>query len=231
MDLREALRSTPATREFTSEPIDEATLRSILDDARFAPSGGNRQGWRVIVLDDANVRSQIREIYLSGWYEYLGQVMAGLTPFSPTNDRTIERAARDTAGDMAALGQASPGFAERLDEAPALLLILADLSCLAAVDRDLDRYTLVGGGSIYPFVWNILLGARDRGLGGVMTTMPVLHEDRVLQLVNAPSNHVVAALVALGHPAKAVTRLRRSTVDEFTWVDRFGGRPLSTGAE
>ena len=53
MDLREALRSIPATREFTDEPIDELTLRSILDDARFAPSGGNRQGWRVVVLDDA----------------------------------------------------------------------------------------------------------------------------------------------------------------------------------
>ena len=226
MDLREALRSIPATREFTDEPIDELTLRSILDDARFAPSGGNRQGWRVVVLDDAVLRDNVKEIYLEGWYEYLGQVAAGLTPFSPVNDREVEGAARRTAGDMAELGRHNPGFAENLDQVPVLLLVLADLSCLAAVDRDLDRYTFAGGGSIYPFVWNILLGARERGLGGVITTMPVLHEDRVLKLVDAPENHCVAALVALGRPSTPVTKLRRSTVDDFAWVDAVGGRPL-----
>jgi nitroreductase len=227
MELRDALRSTPATRSFTDEVVDEATLRAIIDDARFAPSGGNRQGWRVVVLEDPTIRRSLRDLYLKGWYEYLAQVAAGLTPFSPTNDRATEAQARANAPGMAELGAAAPGFAELLDEAPALLLVLADLSCLAAVDRDLDRYTLVGGGSIYPFVWNLLLGARDRGLGGVITTMPVLHEDEVLELVGAPADHVVAALVAIGRPVSEVRRLRRANVDEFTWVDRVGGRALA----
>ena len=51
------------------------------------------------------------------------------------------------------------------------MLVVADLRALAAVDRDLDRYTLVGGASIYPFCWSVLLAARAEGLGGVMTTM------------------------------------------------------------
>lgn len=230
MELREALRTTPATREFTHDEVDERTLRSILDDARFAPSGGNRQGWRVVVLDDPALRSAVKELYLEGWYEYLGQVTAGLTPFSPVNDRSLEATARNTAGAMAELGRSNPGFAERLDEAPVLLVVLADLSCLAAVDRDLDRYTFVGGGSIYPFIWSILLGARARGLGGVMTTMAVLNEDRLLELVGAPQDHCVAAVVALGHPAMPVTKLRRSEVDDFVWVDAVGGRSLDPTA-
>ena len=67
-------------------------------------------------------------------------------------------------------GADAPGFAETLETAPALLLVLADLAALAAVDRDLPRYTLVGGASIYPFVWSVLLAARAEGLGGVTTT-------------------------------------------------------------
>jgi len=50
MDLQESLRTTGAVRRFTTEPVDDATLYALLDDARFAPSGGNRQGWRVAVV-------------------------------------------------------------------------------------------------------------------------------------------------------------------------------------
>jgi len=48
MDLHEAMRTTFAARDFTSDPVPDAALFRILDAARFAPSGGNRQGWRVI---------------------------------------------------------------------------------------------------------------------------------------------------------------------------------------
>ena len=131
---------------------------------------------------------------------------------------------------MADLGAANPGFAERINEVPALLLVLADLSCLAAVDRDLDRYTFAGGGSIYPFVWNILLAARSRGLGGVMTTMVVQREAEVLSLVNAPEGFAVAALVAIGEPTESITKLRRSPVEDFTTIDTVDGSALTLGA-
>ena len=77
----------------------------------------------------------------------------------------------------------------------------ADLRALATVDRDLDRYTFVGGASIYPFCWNILLAARERGLGGVMTTMPVYREPDVLDLMNAPEGFALATLMVMGEPS------------------------------
>ena len=227
MELATALTTTPATRTFTERPIDDATLFAILDDARFAPSGGNRQGWQVVVIKDPSIRSALRDLYLPGWYEYLAMTTEGMTPFASTNDPANEADAIGRASDFAAMGAANPGFAEQLDGVPVLLLILADLSCLATVDKDLDRVGLAGGASIYPLVWSILLGARSRGLGGVMTTMAVRAEAEVLALVGAPEGTAVAALVALGEPREQISRLRRGPVAGFATIDHVDGAPLS----
>ena len=134
------------------------------------------------------------------------------------------------ADEVAAAAADGPGgFAEHLDEVPVLLVLLADLERLATVDRDLDHYTLVGGASIYPFAWSILLAARDEGLAGVMTTMIVRDEAAVLELLGVPDTHVVAGVLALGHPVHQPTRLRRGPVDGFTTVDRFDGPLLGSG--
>jgi nitroreductase len=224
MDLIEALRTTGAVRQFLPEPVDDDVLHGLLDTARFAPSGGNRQGWRVIVVKDAARRRALRDLYLTGWYEYLAISAAGLVPWAPVTDRDAEAAAAAGAPALAEGAAASaPGFAESLDTAPTLLLVLADLSALAAVDRDHTRYTFAGGASVYPFAWSLLLAARAEGLGGVMTTMPVRREADVIELFGVPPTFAVAALVVLGHPVAAARRLRRTPVEEFTWVDRFEG--------
>jgi nitroreductase len=232
MDLIETLRSTGAVREFLPEAVDDAVLHRLLDTARFAPNGGNRQAWRVIVVKDGEARRRLRDLYLTGWYEYLAMSAAGLVPWAPVTDRQAEAEAiaqapalAEEAAARTAAG-AEPGLAEALDRAPALLLVLADLSALAAVDRDHNRYTLVGGASVYPFVWNILLAARAEGLGGVITTMAVRREDDVRELFAVPDTCAVAALVVLGRPVAAARRLRRNPVEEFTWVDRYQGPPL-----
>ena len=90
MDLIETLRSTGAVRDFLPDPIADAVLYRILDTARFAPSGGNRQGWRVIVVKDQEKRRALRDLYLTGWYEYLAMSGAGLVPWAPVTDRVAE---------------------------------------------------------------------------------------------------------------------------------------------
>jgi nitroreductase len=229
LDLLATLRSTGAVRDYTDEPVSDEVLARVLDTARFAPNGGNRQGWRVIVVKDPAARTAVRDLYLSGWYDYMALATAGLTPWSPLTDRDQERAALASANQFAEAGAAAPGFAEKLDTAPALLLVLADLGVLATVDRDLPRYTMVGGASIYPFVWNLLLAARTEGLGGVMTTVAVRREAELRALFDVPDTVVAAALVVLGHPVGAARRLKRAPVSSFAWIDRYGGTPLETG--
>lgn len=228
-DLRQALRTTGAIREFTGDVVDDETLARILDNARFAPSGGNRQGWRVVVVRDPAVRRGVRDLYLTGWYEYLAQSTNGLVPWAPITDRDRERAAIDDATQSmrAAAERSGGGFAEQLDAAPVLLAVLADLRALAAVDRDHDRYTFAGGASIYPFCWNVLLAARLEGLGGVITTMPIREEPAMKALLHVPAELALAALIVLGRPVHQPTKLRRASVDEFTTIDAFDGPPFA----
>jgi nitroreductase len=232
MDLIESLRTTGAVREFFPETVDDATLHRLLDTARFAPNGGNRQAWRVIVVKDPGARRALRDVYAAGMYEYLAISAAGLVPWAPVTDRNAEEEAITAAPAFAEQAKADvlaggvPGLPEALHTAPVLLLVLADLSALAAIDRDLPRYTMIGGASIYPFVWSILLAARAEGLGGVITSVATRREEELRRLFSIPDTFAVAALVVLGRPVSPTRRLRRLSVEEFTWVDRFEGAAL-----
>lgn len=217
--------TTPASREFTDQPVPDHVIWRLLDVARFAPSGGNRQGWHVVVLRDPGIRRRVRELYVLGWRVYVAHVRAGLVPFAPGPDGRWAGPAVDL--ETAQATPAPNDFADRLDQAPVLLLVTIDLGALAVTDNGLDRQSIVGGASIYPFTHNILLAARDEGLGGVMTTVICRQEAAVKELLGIPDGHAVAGLVALGVPSRQVTRLRRRSVEAFTTVDRFDGPALT----
>lgn len=225
MDLIDTLRTTGAVREFTDEPVGDDVLARVLDSARFAPSGANAQAWHVVVVKDPALRRALRDLYLPGWREYLAMGAAGLRPWAPVNDPAAERAAVAAIPEPVAAA-ATTGFAGALDRVPALLVVFADLAALAAVDRDLDRYSFAGGASVYPFAWNILLAARAEGLSGVLTTMLIHREDEVKRLLGAPDGWALAAALALGHPVRRPRRLRRAPVESFATVDRVDGAPL-----
>lgn len=226
MELAEVMRTTPATRSFTDEPVAPAVLHRILDHARFAPSGGNRQGWHVVVVEDREVRRRLRELYQLGWREYWAHVLAGEVAFHPGPTR-FSQPWVDL--DEARATPAPNPFADHLDDVPVLLVVCAALDALAVLDHELPRQSIVGGGSVYPFCHNVLLKARDEGLGGVMTTAICRQEPAVADLLGLPDTHVVAALIGLGHPTEVVTRLRRRPVESFTTVDRFDGPAFTPG--
>jgi nitroreductase len=223
MELTDALRTTGSVRAFLDEPVSDEDLYAILDDARFAPSGGNRQAWRVIVVKDEPRRRALRDLYLDGWHDYVAHVLAGLVPFSPLASNE-DRAAALSKREAAIAASQPNGFPETLDRVPVMLVICADLAALAATDRDLNRYQIAGGASIYPFVWNILLAARARGLGGVMTTIATRNEAGVREVLELPNDQIVASIVALGHPTNRATTLKRRAVEEFTSIDTFDGK-------
>ena len=228
MELTNALRTTGSIRDFTDEAVEDALLWSILDDARFAPSGGNRQAWRVIVVRDDALRRAVRDAYLDAWHDYVAHLLAGVIPFSPLasdDDRLAALAQRSAAEDRSR----PDDFSERLNEAPVMLVVCANLEVLAATDRDLDRYQMVGGASIYPFVWSILLAARERELAGVMTTVATRNESDLRTILSIPATYAVASIGILGYPAKRLTKLSRKPVGSFTTVDSFEGEAFSPG--
>jgi nitroreductase len=223
MELSEALRTTGAVRTFRDQAVDDTVLCRVLDTARFAPSGANAQAWRIVVVKDPDKRRRLRDLYLPGSRDYLALSAAGLRPWAPTNDRDAE--ARALAAENAA---APGGFAERFDQSPVLLALFADLSLLAAVDRDAHRYSFAGGASIYPFAWSILLAARQEGLGGVITTIAIREEPQVKALLGAPDPLALAAVIALGYPVRQPRRLNRAPVSSFATVDTIDGPVFGT---
>ena len=222
MDLEEVLRTTFACREFTDDPVTDETLYRILELARFAPSGGNRQGAHVIVVRDQEVRQKLGEMCNSTLRIYGAQVDAGENPFNSVIPSKVDF--------VEAVKTPDERFEmfDRWGELPVVLVVSIDLETVASMDKELDRVGVVTGGSIYPLVWNILLAARSEGLAGVLTTAVVPEEAAAKRLLGLPETHAIAAVIPLGVPVKQLTKLSRREVEEFTTVDQFDGPNLLT---
>jgi nitroreductase len=221
MELYDVMRSTSAVREFTDDPLPDDILGRILDNARFAPTGGNRQGVHVIVLRDKDTRSALADLGLHAARRYTAQLANGESPWNPLQPIGVDAATIEAT-------EAPPQMSAPLREAPAVLVICLDLAVVAATDQDLDRIAVVPGASVYPFVWNVLLAARNEGYGGVLTTMIVSEEQRVKSLLGVPDTYAIAAVVPLGTPVRQVTKLRRRPVAEFATRERFDGAPFNS---
>ena len=214
------IRTTFAARAFTEQVVTDAEIAEILDLARYAPSGGNRQGWRVVVVRDPEVKQQVIEAGIPALRRYVAESAAG---HNPANTITPSPVSDD---QVAAVGDEQLAWFRRLAEAPVLLVVGVDLSVVASVDAGLDRIGLVSGASIYPFVHNVLLVARSRGLAGALTTFAAAGEPEVQELLGLPSHVAIAAVVPIGHPTKVLTRLSRRSVESFARFERWDGPPV-----
>ncbi|QRY45552.1 nitroreductase family protein [Mycolicibacterium nivoides] len=217
MDLYDVMRTTGATREFTDEPLPDDVLERILDNARFAPTGGNRQGTRVVVIRDRQTRESLADLSVTGARRYIAQQRNGESPWNPVHPMGV------SADEVAAVQV--PRAAMLLDAA-VVLVVCVDLGVVAAIDQDLDRIGVVSGASVYPFVWNILLAARNEGYGGVLTTMAVAEEPKVKALLGIPEPFAIAAVVPLGKPVRQFTKLKRMPVADIASRERFDGPPF-----
>jgi nitroreductase len=223
--MRAGLRSTASTRAFTADPVDDAMVARVLDTARFAPSGGNTQPWHVIVVKDPERRAAVRDLARQTWREYVAQMKAGVRPFA-LSDHGRWPGPGSVDLDAATRDDSPAPFLDAIDQAPVLLVVTVHLPSIAAMDAELDRHGIVGGASIYPFCWTILLAARAEGLGGVLTTFLVRREPAAKEVLAVPEDHAVAAMLVLGHPVKVVTKLTRRPVSTFATIDTFDGPPL-----
>lgn len=219
MELYDVMRTTGAVRRFTGGPLPDDVLERILDNARFAPSGGNRQGVRVIAVRDMPTRERLAELSSPGAQRYAAQIANGEAPWNPLQPCGVDDAT------IRATSVPRGGGGTLLDS-EVVLVICLDLGVVAAFDQDLDRIGVISGASVYPFVWNVLLAARNEGYGGVLTTMVVAQEPLVKQLLGIPDQYAVAAMLPLGKPEHQVSKLTRRPVAEFVTRERFDRDPL-----
>ena len=191
--LFEAMSTQRAIRYFKSDPVPIEALDQILEAASKAPSGTNRQMWHFIVVQDADLRAKLSDIY--------------------------RRAGRNALPNLQWLQEANPRILrsathliEHMDEAPVILL--------ACIEHG-GSTNLTTGSSIYPAVQNILLAARGLGLGSVLTTFHKQYEDEVREILDIPDYVETAALLPIGYPADGVRYgpTRRKPIEEVTHWD------------
>ena len=222
MELYDVMRTTFACRDFTDDDVPDEVLHRMFDNARFAPSGGNRQGGKVIVVRDPETKRRLGELCFPAMRIALTQIRAGENYW-----QSVEPTSIDTAAAVAdtRLPVMLPLFAN-LEKVPVVLLVAVDLKVVASMDKELDRVGVVSGASIYPLAWSLLMSARNEGYGGVMTTLVTSAEPAVQELLGLEPHIAVAAMLPIGKPVKQLTRLKRKPVEEFVFRERADGEPF-----
>ena len=124
------------------------------------------------------LRRQLADLSAANWARYLAESAAGYRAFNPIDPAPADIPIPD--------GLAEHPMLAAIETVPEVLVITVDLRVLAVLDRDLDRFSVIGGASIYPFVHNILLAARNQGLGGVLTTFLAASEPEAAPLLGLP---------------------------------------------
>jgi nitroreductase len=200
------------TRRFKPDPVPDELLAQVLDAGRFAPQGGNRQPVRFVVVRDPEHRRQLQEWYLVPWKAYLAAAREGEVGVGARNaDRALRVADR---------------FAEHLAEAPVIVVVCAELAGVHPTDTELGRLSIVGGGSVYPAVQNVLLACRDAGLGAALTTLLCMYEPQVKELLKIPDGVATAAHLVIGFRERPFpAALDRRPLSEIAF-DGTWGRPL-----
>jgi nitroreductase len=223
MELYDVMRTAFSAREFTDEPVTDELLGKILENARFAPSGGNRQGWHVIVVRDQATKDGISKLTYAPARRYAAQIAAGESPWNAWTPTKLS-------DEQIAATPVSPTLSEPVRRAPVVLVVCVDLRVVASLDYELDRVGIVSGASVYPLAWNILLAARNEGMGGTLTTMPIAEEPKLRELLHMPDYAAVCAVMPMGWPSRRITRLRRKAVPEFVTNEHWDGAPFDNGS-
>jgi nitroreductase len=206
MDVLEAIYTTRAMRRLKPDPIPADVLRSILEAAIRAPSGGNSQGWSFLAVQDPELKEKLQGFYkphLDRLFVPGGPYYDALHSSDPELKARTER-----------MTKSAMHLANHLHEAPVIVI-----PCVLTGGRPTN---VVTGSSIYPAVQNLMLAARAHGIGSTLTTVHRLNENDVKELLGIPENYDTVALIPLGYPRGRWGEGPRRPLDDVAFGDRWG---------
>ena len=183
MDIYEALYTTRAMRRVRPDPVPEAVQAKILDAAIRAPSGGNTQNWRFMLVDDSEVKAQLGPLYRDA----MAQLWA--TAYAERIARAQASPDDSASASLMRIVRSSQHLADHFETVPLFLM---------AFTRNDSS-----GGSIFPAVWSAQLAARAEGVGSALTTILGLFKPaETLRILGVPDGHgwELACCVSFGYP-------------------------------
>ena len=198
ISLFEAMHSQRAVRHLKPDPVPESMLLQLIESAVKAPSGGNSQPWKFLIIRDPELKKRIGSYYRESWERVYGAKASSPPSLAPRVRRSATH------------------LAENMHLAPALIL--------ACIEHNGGPTSMGRGASIYPAVQNILLAARGLGLGSALTTLHKGFEEEVKALLDIPENVETAALLPVGYISQddGYGPTRRRPVSEVTFWDGWG---------
>jgi len=213
-DLYEMMSTLRAVRRLKPDPIPDDVLERVLQAACWAPTGGNMQPWKIIVVRSPEKKAALADIYAPEWHTYTGFSRRRAEKAGVTGEELAKMERTLAAGDY---------LADHLAEAPVLLLFIADPAMMAITDKNLDRISMVGGGSVYTAVQNTMLACRAEGLGCTLTTLHCIREPEVKEALGIPDSWATLALVPIGYPiGKGHGPISRKGPSALVYDDTFG---------
>ncbi len=199
--LFEIIRTTRSMRRLKPDPVPNALIRKILEAGVCAPSGGNMQRWRFLVIRDAAIKQTVGAYYKRAWDEQVAPRYRAGGP-APGMSR----------GRFLRLLDAAEYLAAHIHEAPVWII-----PCLEG-----GTPTRTSGSSIYPAVQNMLLAARALGLGATLTTLYLCFEEEVEAALGLPPDVRSYALLPIGYPMGRFGPVRRIALTDVVYEDRWG---------
>ncbi len=210
--LQELMQTQRAVRRLRPDPIPTDVLSRITQAGAWAPSGGNVQPWRMVVVQDPVVRKGIGDLYRPQWAKY-----------GAGSRKQLERLEGEAKAKQARMLEAADYLGEHLGDAPVILVFCFNPNLMAITDANLDRASVVGGGSVYPAVQNVMLAARAEGVGCVLTTLLCFEEAAMKQLLGIPDDWFTCGVVPLGYPERGgYGPTSRRPVGKLAFGDRWG---------
>jgi nitroreductase len=215
MELYEAMKTLRAVRRLRPDPVPDDVLRRALEAATWAPTGGNAQPWRAIVVRERAAVARLGGLYAARWDTY-----------ARGSRKTLEALPPEAAARAEKMLSAGDFLAAHFAETPAVVVFCFDPTRMAITDADQPRVSVVGGASVYPAVQNFLLACRAEGLGCVLTTLLCQAEPEVRELLGIPLPWATACAIPIGWPrGRGHGPLSRRPIEKMVFAEQFGNPP------
>ena len=210
--LYEAMQTLRAVRRLRPDPVPDALLHRVLEAASWAPTGGNVQPWRAVVVRDPERKQKLGALYADGWNNY-----------SADHRNQLENAPKEIQEAQARMLAAGDHLGAHFGETPAIIVFCFNPKLMAITDIRLDRVSVVGGASIYTAVENLLLACRAEGLGCTLTTLLCGYEEEVREILEIPEPWGTACAIPIGYPVgKGHGKISRRPVEKLAFLDQWG---------
>ncbi len=203
--ILETTRSVRKRLDLT-RPVDRATVERCLEIAIQAPSGSNRQGWKWLIVTDAEKKAKIAAYYKDSWYTYAGVA-------------TRSAPGEEPSAQMQRVVSSARYLADHMHEVPMMIFpVVQGRANDASPAANAGLY-----GSIIPAAWSLMLALRARGIGSAWTTLHLSYEKECNEVLGIPDDFTTAALLPAAYfTGDTFQKAERVPAKELTYWETWG---------